>query len=256
MDLAEAFSLKGKVALITGGSRGLGLGMASALAQAGADIMLAARGEDELNRSAAQLSETTGQRVGTMPIDLFDLTNQRELVATTVNKLGGLDILVNNAGIQVRKPFMEMTPDEYDLVTGVNLRAVFFLCQAAGRHMIESGGGKIINISSLTSKIGIQNTSAYSAAKGGVFSLTKSLAVELAPHNIRVNALAPGYFRTSLTEAAFADPARKEWIESRTPLGRSGDPLDLGWAAVYLASPASDYLTGEVLFVDGGWMSA
>ena len=256
MDFPTAFSLEGKVALITGGSRGLGLGMATALARAGADTMLAARSEDELNKAAAGISDETGRRVGTMPLDLGHLDNQRKLVEATVEKLGGLDILVNNAGLQVRKPFLDISPDEYDLVAGVNLKAVFFLCQVAARHMIRAGGGRIINVSSLTSKIGIKNTSVYSVTKGGVFSLTKSLAVELAEHNIRVNAVAPGYFRTQLTEAAFTDPARQEWIKSRTPLGRSGDPMELGWTAVYLASAASDYLTGEVVFVDGGWMSA
>jgi NAD(P)-dependent dehydrogenase (short-subunit alcohol dehydrogenase family) len=148
-------------------------------------------------------------------------------------------------------------PDEFDLVLSTNLRAVFFLTQLVARSMIDRGVcGKIINISSLTSVIGVHNISAYGAAKGGVCALTKSMAVELAPHGINVNAIAPGYFRTQMTEAAFEDEARSAWISARIPLGRSGCPEDLAGTAVFLASDASSYLTGSVIFVDGGWISA
>jgi len=179
------------------------------------------------------------------------------LVEQALAVFPGIDVLINNAGANCRKPFLDILPEEFDSVVDVNLRSVYFLTQKVVRHMVERGkGGKIINIASLTSVLGLQNLSVYGATKGAVFALTKSLAVELAPHGIRVNAIAPGYFRTSFTEAAFQDPARVEWMHSRIPLGRTGTPQDIGNLAVFLASPASDYLTGTVTFADGGWTSA
>jgi NAD(P)-dependent dehydrogenase (short-subunit alcohol dehydrogenase family) len=149
-----------------------------------------------------------------------------------------------------------VTVADYDTVMQVQLKSVFFLSQRLARGMKEAGGGKIINLTSLTSKIGIPNISIYGAAKGGVFSLTKSLSLELAPYNITVNAVAPGYVRTAMTEGAFTDPNRQAWMLSRIPLGRFGQPEDIGNAVLYLASPAGDYLTGEVIFIDGGWLSS
>ena len=251
------FSLAGKVSLVTGGSRGLGLGLAQGLAQAGSRLVLVSRGAEQLRQAAADLTAETGAEVAALPWDVREVDSLGELVTRAAAFFGRLDVLVNNAGVQVRKPFLDITPAEYDFVIDTNLRAVFFMGQQAARHMIATRvKGKIVNVASLTSRLGIQNTAAYGVSKGGVYSLTKNMAVELAEHGIRVNAIAPGYFRTQLTEAAFEDKERLAWMESRIPLGHTGNPRDLAGTVVFLASQASDYLTGNVIFVDGGWTSA
>jgi NAD(P)-dependent dehydrogenase (short-subunit alcohol dehydrogenase family) len=254
---ANPFSLAGKTSMVTGGSRGLGLGMAEGLARAGSRVILVSRSPEPLEAAAAGLAEQTGARVAALPWDVSRIDSLAALVEHAAAVFGGLDILVNNAGAQVRKPFLEVTPDEYDQVLDTNLKAVYFLGQQAARHMVAHRvAGRIINVASLTSRLGIRNTSAYGASKGGVYSLTKNMAVELAPYGIRVCAVAPGYFRTQLTEAAFQDTERLAWMQSRIPLGGTGSPRDLAGTVVFLASPAADYLTGNVIFVDGGWTSA
>lgn len=250
------FSLEGAVSLVTGGARGLGYGIAKGLASAGSDLVLVDRSNEELAEAKGTLSKDTGRRVMAIQADVTRLEDIEETVGKAIDTFGRIDTLVNNAGINVRKPFLEVTPEEFDGVMAVNLRAVFFFGQKTAVHMARRGSGAIINIASLSSKIGFKNISIYGAAKGGVFSLTKGMAVELATSGVRVNAIAPGYFRTKLTEAVFEDPARMEWVISRIPVGRYGMPDDLAGTAVYLASKASEYVTGEVVFVDGGWMSA
>lgn len=252
----ELFSLKGKVSLITGGARGLGFGIAKALAQAGSDIIIVARTSSQLSKAEEEIRKDTGREVLALEGDVSQAQDLDKIVETSLKRFGAIDVLVNNAGVNVRKPFVDMTTEDFDFVIGINLRGAYFLTQKIVKHMIQRGqGGRIINIASLSSQIGIPNISVYGASKGGIYSLTKALAIELAHHGIRVNAIAPGYFRTDLTEPLFQDPARSNWIHSRIPLGRPGLPDDLGGAAVFLASKASDYLTGAVLFVDGGWMS-
>ena len=256
-DSDRLFSLEGKVSLVTGGGRGLGLGMARALAGAGSDVVLVSRTEGELSEAARALSQETGRRALAIAADLSRLEELDRVVGMTLDEFQKIHILVNNAGINVRKPFFEVTPEEFERVVSVNLRAVYFLTQKVAQHMVQRGeGGKIIHTASLSAQMGIPNISIYGTTKGGVYALTKQLAVELAPYRILVNAIAPGYFRTSMTEAVFQDPQRSAWVASRTPLGRPGVPSDLGGVAVFLASAASDYLTGSVLYVDGGWMSA
>ncbi len=251
------FSLDGKVCLVTGGGRGIGNGIARAFAAAGADVVLTGRTEAEIKAAADDIARETGRKCLAVKADLIDPGAAEVVVARTLETFAGIDVLVNNAGMNIRKPFLEMTPDDYDRVMALNARAVFFFTQAVVRRMIERGnGGKIINIASLSSIMGIQNISVYGMTKGAVQAFTKSMAVELAPHDICVNAIGPGYIRTKLTEAVFEDPQRYEWMLSRIPQKRHGVPDDIGGAAVFLASPASDYVTGIVLYVDGGWTSA
>ena len=251
----DLFSLNGKVSIVTGGGRGLGYGIALALAGAGSDLVIASRSRNELERASQEIMEETKRKVLPLPLDLAREGEVERLVETVLKEFGGIDVLVNNAGTTVRKPFLEVTEKEFDDVVHLNLRAVFFLTQAVVKKMIKQKKGKIINIASLGSQIGLRNISAYTATKGGITSLTKTLALELAPHNINVNAIAPGYYRTQLTDALFRDEEGYRWVLSRIPLGRPGVPEDLAGAAIFLASPASDYVTGQILFVDGGWIA-
>jgi NAD(P)-dependent dehydrogenase (short-subunit alcohol dehydrogenase family) len=252
----KQFSLESKVSLVTGGGRGIGLGIAKALAGAGSEVMLVSRTEPQLKDAADSIFVACGRKAGTICADVSDLDSHAAVVDATLQRFGRIDVVVNNAGSNIRKPFLEVNETDYDAIMQVQLKSVFFLSQRVAKLMKESGGGKIINLTSLTSQIGISNISIYGAAKGGVFSLTKSLSLELAPYHITVNAVAPGYVRTAMTEAAFADPKRLDWMLSRIPLGRFGQPEDIGNAVLYLASPAGDYLTGEVIFIDGGWLSS
>ncbi|MEM5787124.1 MAG: glucose 1-dehydrogenase [Syntrophobacteraceae bacterium] len=252
----DIFSLGGKVSLVTGGGRGIGFGIAKALAGAGSDLMLVARSESQLRESAQSLSREFGRRVEILPADVSKSETVAHIVEETVARFGRIDILANNAGSNIRKPFLEVTEEDYEAVIRIQLKSAYFLAQAAAREMVKNGQGKIINLASLTSKIAVPNISVYGAAKGGIFALTKSMALELAPFGINVNAVAPGYVRTTMTEAAFQDSERYEWMLSRIPMKRFGTPEDIGNAALFLASPASDYITGEVVYVDGGWMSA
>jgi 2-deoxy-D-gluconate 3-dehydrogenase len=251
----DLFSLDGTVSIVTGGGRGLGYGIGLALAGAGSDLVIVSRSHNELERASREIMEETKRKVVPFPLDLTKGGGVEGLVQAVLREFGRIDVLVNNAGTTVRKPFVEITEKEFDDVVRLNLRAVFFLTQAVVREMVKQKKGKIINIASLGSQIGLRNISAYTATKGGIASLTRTLALELAPHNIHVNALAPGYYRTQLTEALFRDEEGSRWVLSRIPLGRPGVPNDLAGAAVFLASSASDYVTGQILFVDGGWIA-
>ncbi len=252
----DVFSLNGKVSIVTGGGRGIGSGIAKALAGAGSDLMLVARSESQLQQTAQFLSQDYERRVETLAADVSKIENISAIVKETVARFGKIDILANNAGSNIRKPFLEVTEEDYEAVIRIQLKSAYFLAQAAAKEMIKNGRGKIINLASLASKIGVPNISVYGAAKGGIFALTKSMALELAPCKINVNAVAPGYVRTAMTEAIFQDRKRHDWMLSRIPLGRFGTVEDIGNAVLFLASPVSDYITGEVVYVDGGWMSA
>ncbi|BDG60173.1 glucose 1-dehydrogenase [Caldinitratiruptor microaerophilus] len=251
----DLFSLKGKVAVVTGGGRGLGRGMALALGAAGADVVVVSRSLDQVEAVREEL-ERLGSRALAYAADVADLDAAGAAVEAVLAAYGRIDILVNAAGIQVRRPILEFTPADWERVIGVNLRAAFFLSQRVARHMIERGqGGKIIHVASLTSFIGIPGTGIYAASKSGIVGITRAMAVEWAPYGIRVNAIAPGYYRTEMTEPLFRDPDRSRWVLSRIPVGRSGVPEDLAGTVVFLASPASDYVTGQVIPVDGGWLA-
>jgi len=249
----DPFRLDGKVALVTGASRGLGAAMATALAAAGADIVL--HSSEKPAEATAAAIKPTGRRTATLTANLEHAGAAADLAARAIAAFGRVDILVNNAGIIRRKPAAEFSDADWDAVIGVNLSSVFQLCRAVGAHLLErKQGGKIINVSSLLAFQGGITVPAYAAAKGGVAQLTKALANEWAAHGINVNAIAPGYMETDNTAALRADATRNRQITERIPAGRWGRPDDLGGAVVFLASPASDYVHGHVLVVDGGWM--
>ena len=249
------FDLTGKVALVTGGGRGIGGGFARAVANAGADVVLAARSKEQLE-SVADDIRSLGRRVVVAPTDVSDLGQVRDLMRVPTEQLGRLDIFFNNAGTNRRLPIAEATPEDWDIVHGVNLRAAYFAMKYAIEPMLAGGYGRIINTASLTSFIGMTGNSMYGSSKGGVAQMTKAIATELAETPIRVNAIAPGYVRTAMTEARYHQDEFSSWVLSRVPMRRWGEPSDLGGTAVFLASPASEYVTGQIIPVDGGWMGA
>lgn len=250
---SDLFRLDGKVALVTGSSRGLGAGMAAALAAAGADLVLHDR-EAPCN-TEAQL-KALGARTACVAADLSDRGAADRLVADALSAMGRIDILVNNAGIIRREPAATHGDEDWDAVIEINLTAVFRLSRAVGAQMIDRGeGGKIVNIASLLSFQGGITVPGYAAAKGGVAQLTKALANEWAAHRISVNAIAPGYMATDNTAPLRANDTRARQILERIPASRWGTPEDLAGPVVFLASAASDYVTGHVLLVDGGWMA-
>ncbi len=249
-----SFDLTGRVALVTGGGRGIGRGIALALAHAGADVVLAARSRDQLDATAAEI-EGLGRRALAVPTNVADLNELAALFDQTDDEFGRLDILVNNAGIGLRTPVLEVTPEEWDRVLDINLRSVFFASQYGLRRMVRDGYGRVINTASLTSFLGFKPISVYGASKGGVAQLTKALAVEFAEQNITVNAIAPGYILTDLTQPRYDDPVWSNWILGRTPMNRWGFPDDLAGAVVFLASESSAFVTGHVLPIDGGWLA-
>lgn len=256
MDMVlDKFSLIGKTAIIIGASRGLGQGMARALAEAGADLAIVARGTSSLNKLAEEV-KGLNRKCLILPIDVSKTSEIQAMVNRVIEAFGKIDILINSQGTQVRKPALEMTEQDWDGLMSVNLKSVFFSCQAVGRQMVKQGKGKIINVASLTSVIGLPNISIYGASKGGVAQLTKALAVEWAPHHINVNAILPGYYRTELTADLFKDEEKAKWVLSRIPLGRTGLPEDLAGTVVFLSSEASDYITGQIIPVDGGWLAS
>ncbi len=250
--IGSSFNLTGSVALVTGASRGLGAAMAAALAGAGARVALHSSEQPAEATQSAIAGEGGESRC--FSANLTDRAAADRLVADVLQAYGRLDILVNNAGIIRRAPAADHGDDLWDEVIEVNLTAVFRLCRAAGRHMLERGDGKIVNVASLLSFQGGITVPGYAAAKGGVAQLTKALANEWAGRGVRVNAIAPGYMRTDNTRALQHDQVRSRQILDRIPAGRWGEPADLAGAVVFLASRASDYVHGHVLVVDGGWM--
>ena len=250
--ILDAFKLNGKVALVTGAATGLGQAIAIALGEAGADV--ACHGNTRAPDATCQTIKRLDREAFAVAGDLSDRATAQTLIEQTINHFGRLDILVNNAGTIRRAPAVEYSEEDWATVIEVNLSSVFRMAQLAGRHMIERGSGKILNIASLLSFQGGITVPAYAASKGGVAQLTKALANEWAAKSINVNAIAPGYIRTDNTKALQADETRNRQILERIPAGRWGEPADLGGAAVFLCSAASDYVNGHVLLVDGGWM--
>ena len=253
--MASPFDLTGKAAIVTGGNGGIGLGIARGLAAAGASIAVAARDAEKTRAAVAELRAMGATAVG-LSVDVADEASVADAVARAADALGGADILVNNAGIGIRKPPQDYSADEWRRVIAVNLDGAFLCSREVYPHMKRAGGGKIINIGSMTSVFGSDWVASYSASKGGVVQLTKSLAVAWAADNIQVNAILPGWIHTDLTAPIRQNfPERYEYIRSRIPNGRWGEPNEMGGAATFLASAASDYVTGASLPVDGGYTS-
>jgi 2-dehydro-3-deoxy-D-gluconate 5-dehydrogenase len=250
--ILEAFRLTGKNALVTGSSRGLGAAIAVALAEAGANVAL--HGSSSVPQAVVNQVEAAGARHVQLSADLRDPERAAELVEQTIAALGSIDILINNAGMIRRAPAVDFTTADWNDVLATNLTSAFRLCQSAGRHMLQQGSGKIINIASLLSFQGGVTVPSYAAAKGGIAQLTKALANEWAAKGVQVNAIAPGYMETDNTEALRKDATRSRQIMERIPAGRWGAPQDIAGAAVFLSSPASDYINGHILAVDGGWL--
>jgi len=248
------FSLKGKTALVTGASRGLGQAIALGLAQAGADVICCSSREGGTDTTASMIRDT-GQKAYTLSADLADSDSVKNLIKQAYQLVDNIDVLVNNGGTIARHPAVEFPLDEWNKVIDVNLNSAFLLCQLVGKKMLENKQGKIINIASMLSFQGGITVPAYTASKHGVVGLTKALANEWAASNVQVNAIAPGYFRTDNTQALQDNAQRNQDIEKRIPAGQWGEPNQLVGAVTFLATQASDYVNGHVLAVDGGWLA-
>ena len=247
------FNLNGKVAVVTGASSGLGIVFAEALAEMGANVEVAARRIEKLTEVANRL-RSLNVKSRPFQCDVSKQEDVQALVDDAVKNFGRLDIIVNNAGVAALSPATDISVEEWNKVVSVNLTGVFLCARTAAKQMIKQGGGNVVNIASIYGAVGdVFPASPYYATKGAVINLTRDLAVEWAPYKIRVNAIAPGFFPSEMTEAIFQEPGYLEYIRKQTPLGRPGNPDDLKGAVVYLASPASDYVTGQTIFVDGGW---
>jgi len=252
---AASFDLTGKTALVTGAGSGLGLAIARGLGDAGARVVLNGRNAAKLDAAASTLRRD-GLAVETAAFDVSDPESVRTGVAAVQASVGAIDILVNNAGMQHRGSVTDFSDADWRRLMATNLDAPFYMARAVIPQMQARRAGKIINIASIMARIARPTVVPYEVSKGGIAMLTRGLAVELAPHDIQVNAIAPGYFKSELTAALAADVAFNTWLERRTPAGRWGEPHELAGAAVFLASPASRFVTGQILYVDGGVTAA
>jgi len=250
--MASGFDLSGKRALITGSSRGLGLAMATALANAGASVVLNARDEVALGAAAADLA-ATGAEVHALAFDVTSEDSVTDAIAHCETQIGPTDILINNAGIQIRGPLEDYAIDKFELMLSTHVVATFAVSKAVAKGMIARGHGKIINICSVLTSVARPTAAPYGAAKAAVANLTRGMAADWAPKGLNINAIAPGYFKTDLNKTLMADPKFNDWVEQRTPQRRWGEIEELGGAAVFLASPAANFINGHVLYVDGGF---
>lgn len=248
----ELFDLSGKVALVTGASKGLGKAAALALASAGADIALYARNKEDLEAVKASV-QSLGRRAEIFCADVLDEQGVEENVKATLEAFGHIDILVNNAGVNVRKPVLELSTEEWDLVINTNLKGYFLMARAVVPSMLARGSGKVINMASILGTVALPSQLAYASSKGGVIQMTKVMALEWAKQGVQVNAIGPTYFETPLVAQLRNDPERYKFIVERTPMGRWGQPEELAGVIIFLASKASDFITGQTIFIDGGW---
>lgn len=249
----NSFELEGKIALVTGGASGIGLQIAKALNSAGAIVIIADIMEEAAEKATAELIRS-GTEAMAVCTDVSAKTSVENLMSRIIDRYGRLDILVNSAGINIRKNFLEYDESEWDQILRINLKGIFLLCQAAGRLMVQQKSGKIINISSVLEKVGQGLRGPYAASKGGVAQLTKVLAIELAPHNVKVNCIAPGFIKTPLIASVMEkDPSFDSFVKSRVPMARVGNPEEVAGVVLFLSSELASYITGQSIFVDGGW---
>ena len=246
------FSLAGRRALVTGSSRGIGFGIAQALAGAGAELILNGRNQESLGAAAAKLAEA-GATVKALAFDVTSEESAEDAIAYAEAEIGPIDILVNNAGMQHRSPLEDFPLEKFRQVMDTNLTSAFIVGRAVARGMIARGNGKIINICSVMSNLARPSIAPYAASKAAIANLTRGMAVDWAKHGLNVNGIAPGYISTEMNEALLANKEFTSWVETRTPMGRWGDPAELGGAAVFLASEASTYVNGHILYVDGAF---
>lgn len=248
----ELFELRGKVALVTGASKGLGKSMAMALGEAGADIVMVARGPVKLAEAEKEVADM-GVRTLTIAADVTTPEDVDKVVNQALAKFGKIDILVNNVGTYVGKPIEESTTEDWFNLINTNLTSAYLCCRAVGKHMMERQRGKVVNMAAAIGALGARNSSAYCASKGGVIQLTRALAVEWAKYHITVNAIAPGTVETEITKEMLKDPKVRKALEGKIPMKRIGQPSDLAGTVIFLSASGSDYITGQTIFVDGGF---
>ncbi len=251
--ILDRFRIDGKVALVTGGSRGLGRAIAEALASAGASVAVSARQPEGARRAAVEVGEATGQKTLGVSADVAVAAEVEAMVARVLDSFGRIDILVNNAGINIRGPIEQLTEPDWDAVIDTNLKGPWLCCRAVAGPMKRQKWGRVINVSSMMGEISMPGRSPYASSKGGLTLLTKTLALEWAKDGINVNALCPGPFATEINAPLLTDPGARAQMEANVPMGRWGEPDELGPAAVFLASEASSFMTGATLFIDGGY---
>jgi NAD(P)-dependent dehydrogenase (short-subunit alcohol dehydrogenase family) len=250
--MAQLFDLMGKVALVTGASRGLGRAIAGGLAEAGADLVITSRHLPDVERVASELA-VGGRKVFALQMDVTRASEVDDAVTRAVATMGKIDILVNNAGINIRKPALELTEGDWDQTLDTNLKGCFLVAKAVGCHMVAQQGGSIVNIASMMASVVHAERAAYASSKGGLVQLTRVLAVEWAPYNVRVNAICPGAFLTDLNKVILNDPEKVKYFMDRLPMKRFGKPEELIGSVIFLASEASSYITGTTIYIDGGW---
>ena len=246
------FDISGKVTLVSGGSRGIGRALAAGFAERGAKVIITGRDESTLTETAAGLS-TPENQVETLVCDVASVDAVKAGIDEVYTRHGRIDVLLNVAGVNIRQPALKFTEDEYDFVMDINLKGAFFIVQEVGRRMVGQGSGSIVNIDSLNTYAPLKNVTPYAMSKAGVVMMTRSLALEWGPKGVRVNTIAPGFILTDLTQKLWSDPTMQEWGLTNTPLGRLGKPEDMVGAAVFLASNAAAFMSGQVVRVDGGF---